>query len=141
MHCCAISRLLGWRDLKGGLCTTRLFLCVFDSTNAAPSEDFQARRARRLWAESKGDSSEPIFIECKGQARARKGACLPSKMNEPIGAPPERWIVTTKKIFKRFTNTKYPVVERLPVLHLTQRQRRYITPSRQKEVGWAPQAG
>ena len=32
-----------------------------------------------------------------GQARARKGACLPSKMTEPMGAPPDRSIVITEQ--------------------------------------------
>lgn len=66
---------------------------------------------------------------------------MPSKMTEPIGAPPERWIVITGKIFKRSTNVKFPAADRLPVLHLIQRHRRDITPTSQKEMGWAPEAG
>ena len=53
---------------------------------------------------------------------------MPSKMTEPIGAPPERWIVITGKIFKRSTNVKRPAADRLPVLQLIQRQTREITP-------------
>lgn len=53
---------------------------------------------------------------------------MTSKMTEPIGAPPERWIVITGKIFKRSTKVKFPVADRLPVLHLIQRHRRDITP-------------
>ena len=54
---------------------------------------------------------------------------MPSKMTEPIGAPPERWIVITGKIFKRSTNVKFPAADRLPVLHLIQRHRCYVTRS------------
>ena len=53
---------------------------------------------------------------------------MPSKMTEPIGAPPERWIVITGKIFKRSTNVKFSAADRLPVLHLIQRHRRDIAP-------------
>ena len=53
---------------------------------------------------------------------------MPSKMTEPIGAPPERWIVITGKIFKRSTNVKFPAADRLPVLNLTQSHGRDITP-------------
>ena len=43
------------------------------------------------------DSSETVVITFNGQARARKRACLPSKMTEPIGAPPARSIVITEQ--------------------------------------------
>ena len=58
-------------------------------------------------------------------------------MTEPMGAPPERWIVITGKIFKRSTNVKFPAADRLPVLHLIQCHRRDITPSRQEGMGCA----
>ena len=54
---------------------------------------------------------------------------MPSATNEPIEHPPERWIVITNENLRRSTNVKFPVADRLPVLHLIQRHRCYATQS------------
>ena len=55
---------------------------------------------------------------------------MPSAKKWADWVPPEGWIVMNNENFRRFTNVKFPVADRLPVLHLIQRHRCYVTRSR-----------